>query len=414
MAVAGVINSRQFDVVHARTLEQMLARGQPRSRMALINLSSGAVLVRGKESPVQQSVDASLLNAFGRSLFAFNRASEATRAQLGDWCESAGGITALAVLLRSGGLFLGRLPNSSLVLSLVIDHGGDAALASETAMRGRSIRHKLATDSVASGGVLVKQSYSIWKALLSSISSYFAAAGAAKGPVSAGILDAAVAGDDHVVSAELFDLSNGKHLDSYRHARRGGSRAQDFHSTAQRLSSLFSGELDIDSTLKEFGFENRDFGKVQIQVGKLDFYWLRVPFAPTLYIPFGNDTAMVMYKEPRPNPALDWLDMDLAGLNLLRMRIGAMLVGGMKTEMFPFPQTQNEFHSILERLGSLPKDDLEARLDIGGFAAHPVTIEDVSQRCQECIYYLPHRKWCDLPELPVPVEPNWWCRLWKI
>ncbi len=32
----------------------------------------------------------------------------------------------------------------------------------------------------------------------------------------------------------------------------------------------------------------------------------------------------------------------------------------------------------------------------------------------ECIYYLPHRKWCDLPELPVPVEPQWWCRLWKL
>ena len=30
------------------------------------------------------------------------------------------------------------------------------------------------------------------------------------------------------------------------------------------------------------------------------------------------------------------------------------------------------------------------------------------------VYYHPHRKWCDLPELPIPVEPHWWCRLWKL
>lgn len=31
-----------------------------------------------------------------------------------------------------------------------------------------------------------------------------------------------------------------------------------------------------------------------------------------------------------------------------------------------------------------------------------------------CMYFLVHRKWCDLPELSVPVEPEWWCRLWRI
>ncbi len=29
-------------------------------------------------------------------------------------------------------------------------------------------------------------------------------------------------------------------------------------------------------------------------------------------------------------------------------------------------------------------------------------------RCQECMYYLVHRKWCDLPELAVPVEADWY------
>jgi hypothetical protein len=30
------------------------------------------------------------------------------------------------------------------------------------------------------------------------------------------------------------------------------------------------------------------------------------------------------------------------------------------------------------------------------------------------MYFLVHRKWCDLPELSVPVEAEWWCRLWRI
>ncbi len=86
----------------------------------------------------------------------------------------------------------------------------------------------------------------------------------------------------------------------------------------------------------------------------------------------------------------------------------------MKTEMYPFPHVQMEFHGIIDRLVALPKDDLVSRLNIGGFATFPVQIDGVTQRCQECIYYLPHRKWCDLPALPVPVETGWWCRLWKI
>jgi hypothetical protein len=31
----------------------------------------------------------------------------------------------------------------------------------------------------------------------------------------------------------------------------------------------------------------------------------------------------------------------------------------------------------------------------------------------ECMYFVVHRKWCELPELAWPVEPEWWCRLWR-
>ena len=92
--------------------------------------------------------------------------------------------------------------------------------------------------------------------------------------------------------------------------------------------------------------------------------------------------------------------------------ISKMLAGGLKTKTEPFPDSAVEFAKILDELRALDPDDIEGRLVIGGFVDHPYGPGD--QRCQECIYFLVHKKWCDLPELSLPVEPDWWCRLWKI
>lgn len=92
--------------------------------------------------------------------------------------------------------------------------------------------------------------------------------------------------------------------------------------------------------------------------------------------------------------------------------ITQMLDAGLKTQTEPFPDSATEFAKILDELRALDPDDLKGRLVIGGFVNHPYG--PMEARCQECIYYLVHRKWCDLPELAVPVEPEWWCRLWKI
>jgi hypothetical protein len=92
--------------------------------------------------------------------------------------------------------------------------------------------------------------------------------------------------------------------------------------------------------------------------------------------------------------------------------IAAMLAEGLKTEVEPFPETDKEFGDILLKLRQLKPDDLEGKLVIGGFVDHPYGPD--KQRCMECMYYLVHRKWCDLPELAVPVEAEWWCRLWRI
>ena len=96
----------------------------------------------------------------------------------------------------------------------------------------------------------------------------------------------------------------------------------------------------------------------------------------------------------------------------LRERIGKLLAEGLVTQTEPFPEDARAFGNLLAEVRELPPDDLAGKLVISGFTDKPYGEDQM--RCQECMYYLVHRKWCDLPELAVPVEPNWWCRLWRI
>ena len=96
----------------------------------------------------------------------------------------------------------------------------------------------------------------------------------------------------------------------------------------------------------------------------------------------------------------------------LREQIGAMMAAGLKTQTEPFPETDKEFGQLLAEVRELAPDDLKGKLVLTGFVDKPYGPDQM--RCQECMYYLVHRKWCDLPELAVPVEPDWWCRLWRI
>lgn len=96
----------------------------------------------------------------------------------------------------------------------------------------------------------------------------------------------------------------------------------------------------------------------------------------------------------------------------LRESIGRTLTEGLKTQTEPFPKDDVEFAKVLAELAAIEPKDLTRKLVVGGFVDHPYG-ED-RQRCLECMYYLVHRKWCELPELDVPVEPEWWCRLWRI
>ncbi|PTM49290.1 hypothetical protein [Phreatobacter oligotrophus] len=96
---------------------------------------------------------------------------------------------------------------------------------------------------------------------------------------------------------------------------------------------------------------------------------------------------------------------------LIKM-IEDMFAAGLVTKVEPFPETDKEFAKLLDELRPLSADQLRAKLVISGWLLKPYG-ED-KMRCQECMYYLVHRRWCDLPELNLPAEPDWWCRLWRI
>jgi hypothetical protein len=96
-----------------------------------------------------------------------------------------------------------------------------------------------------------------------------------------------------------------------------------------------------------------------------------------------------------------------------REEVRNLLAVGLETEVFPRADTHEAVQEIVARLRAAG-DDLRARLVIGGFTLTPVDHDGIEQACETCMYYLVHRRYCELPELDVPVEPEWSCRLWRI
>lgn len=98
----------------------------------------------------------------------------------------------------------------------------------------------------------------------------------------------------------------------------------------------------------------------------------------------------------------------------LRADIGKRLKSDLETEVWPRAGTSEEVNAIVNRLQNEAVDDLEKKLVIAGFTDHMIEIDDIEQPCETCMYYKVHAKFCELPELMLPVEPEWSCRLWRI
>lgn len=101
-----------------------------------------------------------------------------------------------------------------------------------------------------------------------------------------------------------------------------------------------------------------------------------------------------------------------AGHDQLMQMIEDAFADGLKTEVEPFPETDREFGQLLDILRPMSADQLREKLIVSGWLLEPYGEDQM--RCQECMYYLVHKRWCDLPELDLPAKADWWCRLWRI
>jgi len=108
-------------------------------------------------------------------------------------------------------------------------------------------------------------------------------------------------------------------------------------------------------------------------------------------------------------PELAQTDAD----TILRGEIADLLAKGLKTDVMPRPEDSNACNEIVALLAN-GAGTLERKLVVGGFTDHPIDVEGMEQACETCMYYLVHRNFCDLPELMLPVEAQWSCKLWRI
>ncbi len=97
-----------------------------------------------------------------------------------------------------------------------------------------------------------------------------------------------------------------------------------------------------------------------------------------------------------------------------RQEIAALLADGLETEVWPRAETSEMVNEIVGRLRNEAGEDTRVKLKIAGFTDHVIEADEIEQPCETCMYYLQHRRFCELPELMLPVEPSWSCRLWRI
>jgi hypothetical protein len=58
--------------------------------------------------------------------------------------------------------------------------------------------------------------------------------------------------------------------------------------------------------------------------------------------------------------------------------------------------------------------DIKERVVLAGLIRKSVEDDGITKACDNCIYFLARREWCDLPELNIPVDPDWYCGLWRV
>jgi hypothetical protein len=96
-----------------------------------------------------------------------------------------------------------------------------------------------------------------------------------------------------------------------------------------------------------------------------------------------------------------------------RLLVWKYLEVGLVTEVEPRADDQQAVQDIVSRLKSAGKG-VVAKMTIAGFYEAPVEHDGIDQSCETCVYFQVHRRYCEMPEIDLPVEPHWSCRLWRM
>lgn len=111
------------------------------------------------------------------------------------------------------------------------------------------------------------------------------------------------------------------------------------------------------------------------------------------------------------------MPIDDADLMYQRDAVGAALRRGLVTGWQQRAYTDADIRRTTDALQALKSDDVLGRLRVAGFTLNPYVGEEqpeIEQSCSTCMYYESHRRYCNLPELKLGVEPQWSCVLWRI
>jgi hypothetical protein len=106
----------------------------------------------------------------------------------------------------------------------------------------------------------------------------------------------------------------------------------------------------------------------------------------------------------------------ISDIDALREQLAGMLREGLETDWQERAYTSEAVNALVLRLQALDAGDHAGKLKVAGFTLLPYEVPDgdISQSCDTCIYYVPHRRFCALPELRLPVEAEWSCTLWRV
>ncbi len=101
----------------------------------------------------------------------------------------------------------------------------------------------------------------------------------------------------------------------------------------------------------------------------------------------------------------------------VREQMEELLQSGLETQWRQRAYSSETINEVVGKLRELDRGDLRSRLRLAGFTPAPYRPAEeagLEQSCSTCMYFERNRQYCVLPEIELPVKPEWSCVLWRI